>query len=327
MRKKLLVGVLCAMVVLAGCNRNNANNDNNGSTSSGGSAVEESNGSANESDGSADGAGGSVDESDSSVDNGGAQSVVSDATIEETVVLDQDDIKITATELDVNGDMGPELKLAIENNSSKYVSISAQNSSINGYMIDGFIYTELSAGKKANSSMVFDTKSLEASGIKDIASIEFSIVATDLEAFDTLFQSDRIALTTSVGSGYEQAYDDSGEIIFDENGIKIVYQKFVADDAQSYSSYAVLYAENNSDKDINIYSESASVNESMVDGYLTSASIMAGKKSVMRFSFRTEDLAENGIEGVERIETTFVISDINSYEQITKTPAISIDVQ
>ena len=61
--------------------------------------------------------------------------VLEAVTIEETVLLDESGIKITATGLE-DGWLGTDLKLLIENNGDTNVTVQARNSSVNGFMVD-----------------------------------------------------------------------------------------------------------------------------------------------------------------------------------------------
>ena len=80
------------------------------------------------------------------------------ATIEETVLVDESGVKITAKEL-TYGNYAAELTLVIENNSDKDLSFIANSigyscNSINGYMVpEGYLNCDVAAGKKANDTI------------------------------------------------------------------------------------------------------------------------------------------------------------------------------
>ena len=74
-------------------------------------------------------------------------------TVEEQVLLDQDDIKITLKSLDFDGFYGPELKVLIENNSDKSIIVQTRDSSVNDIMIETMFSCNVAAGKKANDGL------------------------------------------------------------------------------------------------------------------------------------------------------------------------------
>ena len=56
-------------------------------------------------------------------------------TVEETVLLDEGGIKITATGFDEKGFWGPELKLLLENNTENNIIVSTDALIVNNYMV------------------------------------------------------------------------------------------------------------------------------------------------------------------------------------------------
>lgn len=80
--------------------------------------------------------------------SGGTQSSAkSKATIEETVLVDEGGVKITATSFDPEEVLGPELKLHLENNSGKDLTIDSSLVEVNGYMITGLLGADVENGK------------------------------------------------------------------------------------------------------------------------------------------------------------------------------------
>ena len=92
------------------------------------------------------------------------ESVLETVTIEETVLLDENGIKITAIGLE-DGWFGTDLKLLIENNGDKNVTVQARNSSVNGFMVDTMMSEDVVAGKKANTTLTFSTGGLKEANI------------------------------------------------------------------------------------------------------------------------------------------------------------------
>ena len=64
-----------------------------------------------------------------------------------------DDFKlyVNGIETDMFGDIN--IKLLIENNTSSAILVQSRDTSVNGFMIDGFLSSEITAGKKVNASL------------------------------------------------------------------------------------------------------------------------------------------------------------------------------
>lgn len=168
------------------------------------------------------------------------------ATIEETVLVDENDVKITATELTYT-DYSVELNLLIENNSDKNLSFISGSvgyscNAVNGYMVnDGYLNADVAAGKKANESVSFSTDMLMVYGITEIADIQIGFDIQDEEYED--FYTGVRQITTSAAESYdyteeryekavsggiwEKAYQCSidyyaEEELYNQNGVQIV---------------------------------------------------------------------------------------------------------
>ena len=92
------------------------------------------------------------------------------ATIPETVLFEENGVKISATALNY-GNYSVDLDLLIENNSEKELSFISGSvgyscNSVNGYMInDGYLNCDVAAGKKAYDTISFDYDALMLYGI------------------------------------------------------------------------------------------------------------------------------------------------------------------
>nr|MCR5796728.1 hypothetical protein [Eubacterium sp.] len=173
-----------------------------------------------------------------------------EVTIDEQVIYNENDIVITATGIEDSW-LGTELKLLIENNSSESITVQARNANVNGYMVETMMSADVAAGKKANDSLTFETSGLKECGIENIATMEFYFHIFDSETWDEIVDTNVIKLDTSIADGYVQNYDDSGDILLDNNGIKII-GKGLSSDSSFFGPGVVLYIENNSDKDVTI---------------------------------------------------------------------------
>jgi len=242
-------------------------------------------------------------------------------TIEEQVLFEGNDIKITATGME-DGLFGTELKLLIENNSSKTVTIQARNSNVNGFMVDTMMSADVAAGKKANDSLTFQTSGLKDCGIETIATMEFSFHIMDAETWEDIVDTDMIIVNTSVASTYVQEVDDSGEVLVEANGVKIVGKGLSADDS-FWGPGVILYIENNSDKNITIQTRDVSVNGFMVETIM-SEEIVAGKKAMSAVQFLSTDLESNSITDITDVELYFHIFDTESWDTVFDSDVIAI---
>ncbi len=102
----------------------------------------------------------------------------------------------------------------------------------------------------------------------------------------------------------------SGKVLYDENGVKIVY---TGNHQDEHEFYLDLYIENNIGYDIEVQVRDVSINGYMIEPSFSS-SIADGKKINDDIDFRLSDLEKNGISIPTEIELKFHIFDWDSWE-------------
>lgn len=251
--------------------------------------------------------------------------VPSNPTLDERVIYNQNDIIITVMGIDYESWFGPQISLLIENNSAQNITVQSRNSSVNGYMIDFQMSSDISVGKKAYDTITIMDSSLEIAGIETIANLEFSFHIFDSSTWDTIADSAQISLSTSAATTYVQVYDDSGVVLYDQGGIRII-SKGLSLDSNFFGPELVLYIENNSDKYITVQARDTSINGFMIDSVI-SDEVLPGKKVIAGMAFSSSRLEESRISAIETIETVFHIFDTDTWNTIIDTNPITITIE
>lgn len=315
MKKKLAVS-LAVVMLLSACG---------GPVSSGGSS----------SPGQADASGPSVTPAPSA--DGNAIQFNPSATIEETVLVDESDIKITATGIKYTA-YDVKLSLSIENNSSQDLSFCSGTlgyncNSVNGYMVDdGYLNADIAAGKKSNETVSFSVDELILLGFDDIADIELGFSITDSN-YDDYLQTGPRQIKTSIADSYNYETDtyrqaivnsmsalgftldcDSEETVFDQKGIRVVSQTLVTN--SSGEQALLVEVENASPDMVYVSVGNISMNGLRVQsGNWSTDWISAGKRRIIAMnlsnmldeSYRTAF----GLEDIGQITYAFEPKDID----------------
>lgn len=247
-----------------------------------------------------------------------------EVAVAETVLYDADGIVVTATGYE-DGWMGPEIKVLVENNSTKNVLITTDSVSVNGYMmIYASLYAEVAAGKKSNESLTIMSSELDQAGIETVAEMQFYIEISDADSWDSLATSDLITLNTSA-AGLEQPVDDSGDVLYDSNGIKVVCKGLKQDII--WDGTIVFYMENNSGKPITVCAENVSVNGFMEDAGLWS-DLRDGTRIIDGMSLLDlSDLELESIDEVKNIEFNLRIINSETWDEIVTTDVITLNFE
>ncbi len=242
-------------------------------------------------------------------------------TIDEQVLFEQDGIKVTATGVEEDSFNGTGIKLLLENDSDKNVTVGCNALIVNDYMISDLFGAEVAAGKKANETMYMMSSELNAAGISNIGQIEIYFHVYDSGSYDTLFDPDVVTIQTS---NYEKMDTDAEEEsdgfeLWNDNGIKIL-GKYVDEDS-FWGTAVLLYIENTSGKNVGISCEDMSINGYMVSPFFSST-VYDNKKALDEITILSSDLEENGIDKVEDIELNFHVYDADSYDTIFDTGVV-----
>lgn len=258
------------------------------------------------------------------------------AIIETTVILDQDNIKVTATALEYD-DYSANLKLSLENNSDKTLTFSTNTlgfsgNSINGFMIpDGYFNSEIAPGKKANDTATFSYDYLQLFGINEIADIVLGIRVTDEDYNETIYPDCQIKTSiadsyTYDNTSYQKAISSTAvqkalgltstyfttDVLYDADNIQIVSGTLISneDDEQML----LLEAVNSGTEMKNIIVTGLSVNGLTVyDGNWSSTTISSGKCGVISINlndvFNEQYWEVYGLTDISSIDVKVGIQD------------------
>lgn len=248
-----------------------------------------------------------------------------EATIEENVLYDENDIKITAKELTYDT-FSAKLSVTVENNSDKELSYSCGSSgyhvnSINGYMVDdGYVNGDIAAGQSVTEEIPFKFSSMNVYGITEIADIEIGFSFCD-DNYNYIY-TDPLQVKTSIADSYDYSENRYRKII--DNGAfenkfncKVNYfseESFYNNYDINITSAAVmtnkdgevvllLEVENNSSGQVFISTKEISLNNNLVyESLWSSDNINPNKKYVMHIVLSDLiDKYEGNVDDISKI--------------------------
>lgn len=252
------------------------------------------------------------------------ESASAEVTIDEQALVDQDGIVVTATEYVTDSIWGDGIKLLLENNSDKDVTVGCNALIVNDYMITDLFVSEVAAGKKSNETLYLSSTQLKAAGIENVGKIEIYFHIYDPSTFDTVFDSECVTIETSAYANMDTTPNDARTELYNQDGIRIVGK--TVDENSFWGTAILLYLENNSGKNVGISVDDMSINGFMMSPFF-STTVYDGKKSINDITVFSSDLAENGIETIEEAELKFHIYDADSYSTIADSDPITFLAQ
>ena len=115
---------------------------------------------------------------------------------EGTVLLDEDNLKITYKGMEQGFSSTIKLKLLVENNASEEMIFQTRDLSVNGYMCDAYFSPIISPGKKENTDITFSglEEKVGIKSAKDIEDITFAFFAAPNSHISDYVQYDMLRL-------------------------------------------------------------------------------------------------------------------------------------
>lgn len=244
-------------------------------------------------------------------------------TIQEKVLIEQDGVKITATEYVTDSIWGDGIKLLIENESANDYTIGCDALIVNDYMITDLFALEIAAGKKANEAMYLSSSELKAAGIDNVGKVEMYFHAYDSD-WNCIFKEAYAEIQTSAYDNMDTTPNDAGMELYNENGIRIVGK--TVDEGSFWGTAVLLYCENTSGKNVGISVDDMSINGFMMNPCF-STTVYDGKKSFDEIILFSSDLEANGIESIDEVELKFHIYNSATYDTIAESDPITFSAK
>lgn len=260
----------------------------------------------------------SADDSSSKDDENSQNGETSPVPMEEQIVLEQDGIIVKAVSWDPDN---AALEISAENTKDEDCIIQFTNTSVNNYMMDPIFSLNVASHSQASGTADFVPGFLEECGIQNVAQIETKLLLLDALSFETQYTSDLLTISTG-GSLEQQTYDDSGEVIYDQSGLKLVSKGIQENPV--FGKQWKLYIANDTGEDLTIEGTAAAVNDISMN-VLLSSSVPSGKKSIGSMTFFQENLDNNQIQDVVSLRTNLQILDMKSFEKKSIISDIHLD--
>lgn len=247
-------------------------------------------------------------------------------TLEETVLLDEGGIKVTATGLTDYGLGGaPDLKLHVENNTDGDIMIqTSEYAAVNGCMVRGIASIQTSAGDSADDTVMFLDDEFEAAGIETVSDIKLAVRAIDAD-WNEICASDFVTVKTSAYGTVETPAVD-GDVLYDKDGVKVILLGTEEEEDFDFyfPTYVKLYIENNSEQDITVKTLDFKANGEVTQCSLN-AELLAGTRQFTELRLDADSCTQNGITELKDLSFYFSVCDLMTWNEITKSDTVTLE--
>lgn len=112
-----------------------------------------------------------------------------------TEIYNENGVRIVGKYVNENSFWGAAVLLYVENNTGRDITVSCKDFSVNGFMVDAWLYSSIMAGKKAVDEITLMESTLEENNITSIDEIELVFTAHDSNTYSNIFESGPITFS------------------------------------------------------------------------------------------------------------------------------------
>ena len=240
----------------------------------------------------------------------------------EQVIYDAEGIRITVKGMEENTVSGIRIPILVENGTDRNIVFSGDLFVVNGVTLPGYLYAEAAAGTKTNDAVEFYTDVLDSAAIDRIRTLRgYDARIVDTDTYETLAQVP-LELTTTHAGAQEKPKEESGVVLYEEAGIRVIAQ--VISDA-FYGKTVQLLVTNETGRDIIVEADNVSVNGYTVDAWLYDT-VVADTVRYCQLDLFETSLAENGIDQVEAVSFRLNVLDAVSFEAVAQSQVLTVEV-
>ena len=179
---------------------------------------------------------------------------------EDALVLYEDQELLVALDWDGTGTIAEDLRVYVQNTGDTDMVVCTDGVAINGCMTGGaFFYCEAAAEAVSMGTLWLDEYELENLGIREAANMEMYIDIYASRDYEMVADDYHAAFSAVHGDGVIQELDASGRVVYDQDGILLVFQGWATD--TEGDTLLRFYAENNTGSFLELFSS-----ELLVDG-------------------------------------------------------------
>lgn len=237
----------------------------------------------------------------------------------------KDGLAIAAKSLRYDTVKGPQIILSIRNDTDKELLIQNNYTVVNDFMIKPELDVKIAPGKKAETAMSLPYLALAMADIHSLFELEFSLRILDSKTYEVVGTTEAVSLELTGVTEQKDDYDESGQVAYDDNGVKVIVQGVKKDTLFDSRCVLTVYMVNDTDKTISVQNKTLTVNGYDITAAMETV-ILAGRRAVDKIELFDSELDEYGIADPDSINVDFEINDYEVWKTIASTDTLSVEI-
>ena len=245
--------------------------------------------------------------------------------LEPTGIYSNGEIEIFADSLGLYYD-APSLSFLIENQSEQDIDVLIEKVSVNGYMMESGMMTEVNAGDSCQAFLNLYRYGLENANIQQIAYIDFNLRIYDRDSYDEIGYVEAMRVETDIADSYTQYVDRSGLEIYSDGSTRVMLRDITV---SNYGSGEIeVFVENTSGDDVMVYTTDVYINDQKADGYL-GCSLTPGTCAITGvYLSDLETIEIRELDQIEEVTLELYVDYMDDWELLeTNSEAITVEAR
>lgn len=229
-----------------------------------------------------------------------------------TVLFDGNGVTVVADWQD--GQLfGDGVTILAKNGTEEKISIAFKEIVANGYVMETSLFQlSVEPGTTESAQFTLHETDLSNTGIQAVTEVSFNLTAYGTHSFTSLAKTDRLTLKGAIPPGYVQSVESDGVVLYDEEGVKIVFRSFrpSEEEPEDYTKGKFLfYIQNSTKRHLRISMPEVLVNEQPLDIGIWSELLPDTKAVTGMYLYRLKDLGIENPTQVRTLSYTLEITD------------------
>ena len=218
--------------------------------------------------------------------------------------------------------------VVVQNDTEEPLCVSVDDVIVNGYVMPASLYCEVAPGHTGQDDFYLYQEDLDNAGIDNVQQISFQLEIYNTDTYETYHRTDPITLIAD-DPDYVQPDADQGTELFNQDGLRIVYRGYVpaSYDPETVSEGNLLfYLENNTGKDLEVYTIDSSVNGESAEITLWNSLPRDTRAVSTVYLYPLEDLGITSLEEITQMEISLEAYAPEVEDYIITTGTLSVPV-
>ena len=212
-----------------------------------------------------------------------------DINLNSKLIYDKE-VKIYIDSVNVSSD-NLTIGISIKNTSNQDITIYNQDIYIDNHLVSGNLFLEVAKGKTEKDEISVYDPLIRLGNVTTVNTLEIGFCVEDING-DTLYDIEPIKVSIDDKTN---TINVQGEELYNKDGIVI---KYVTNETDFISTNFYFYIENNTSKDLLIYSEGVTINNKNVSSNLN-CDIKSGKKNLTLMMVGDTEYSGEPIESMQ----------------------------